>query len=61
MFEVVCRENGSLRVKFDNLYVQLVSVLNSSPNNTNIKNASNEKNKNCKPLNIMLISYDSGK
>jgi hypothetical protein len=61
VFEVICRDNGSFRrIKFDNLYVQLVSKLNSSSLNNIINISIDETSKiKCKPLNIMLISYDS--
>ena len=67
VFEVTCKKNG--RVYYDNLFVQIVNKL-SKPllqmpkeekleiNSENISNASNNVNK-CKPLNVILISYDS--
>ena len=54
VFEVICRENESFkRIKFDSLYVQLVQK------NDSISTKINNNNNKCKPLDVMLISYDS--
>jgi hypothetical protein len=62
VFEVTCKKNG--RVYYDNLFAQIVNKL-SKPlsekvvsNENNKSNASTNVNK-CKPLNVILISYDS--
>lgn len=56
VFEVVCKRvnSTSKRADFDNLYVQLVNKLNNKTKQTESTN-----NDSCKPLNIILLSYDS--
>lgn len=51
VFEVVCKRNG--RPHYDNLFVQIVNKLNNSV--LNVPKTSNK----CKPMNVILISYDS--
>lgn len=63
VFEVVCKKNG--RVNYDNLFVQIVNKLNgslllneeTSLLSENIMSLSRAKK--CKPLNVILLSYDS--
>ena len=59
----MCRKGS--RAHYDNLFVQIVNKLNSSllvkETRTNDLKLSlnNDNKKKCKPMNVMLISYDS--
>lgn len=66
VIEVVCFANN-FRLKYDNLHVQIINKLdkleehfNSTEEELETKNKTeNVKNEQCKPLNILLLSYDS--
>lgn len=55
VFEVACKRIGSIKkIEFDNLYIQLVNKLNVSR-----LNAPTDQAGVCKPVNVILLSYDS--